>query len=150
MLKYIASLFLLILFIGITASFTPAPPPAADEGNLKVLPSNITEKELDSIMDHFKLSLGVRCGFCHAMDPDTSRGKHLDFASDAKPEKERAREMLKMTAYLNTTFFNPEHSTRPDTLRTVMCFTCHRGTTTPDEMSLLPQLDSLMKLQRKH
>lgn len=143
----ISSVILCIL--GISFAFTPAGEPEEEWSNLKVLPKNISEEKLDSIMDHFKIALGVKCGFCHAMDPDTSKGRHFDFASDAKPEKDVARNMLRMTATINETFFNSEKSDRTDTLRTVMCYTCHRGSKNPEASMLLPQVDSIMQLQRK-
>ena len=52
--------------------------------NLKVLPKNISSKDLQGIMvDDFQDGLGITCGFCHA---DAKDGHGLDFASDAKPE----------------------------------------------------------------
>lgn len=151
MFRYLFTLALIISIMGISAAFTTVPSDDPGFQNLKILPGNITEEQLDSVMDGFKASLGVKCTFCHAMDPDTSKGRHLDFASDAKPEKERAREMMQMTAYLNTTFFNPDHSDRPDTLNTILCFTCHRGTKEPKASTLFGQLDSIIEMQhRKH
>ena len=149
MKKYFSVFFVLAAIIVITASFTLMPPADDEVGNLKVLPKNITDQQLDSVMDHFKLSLGVKCGFCHAQQKDTSADRHLDFASDEKPEKIRAREMLQMTAYLNATYFNPDHSTRPDTIHEVICYTCHRGGHDPGADMLFPQLDSLMMLQHQ-
>lgn len=140
---------LIVSALCLSFAFTPVAEKATDSGNLKVLPANITEEQLDSVMDHFKTSLGVKCSFCHAMDPDTSKGRHLDFASDAKPEKEVARNMMRMTAYLNANYFNPEHSTQADTLKTVMCFTCHRGSAHIDAEDLLPQVDSIIQQQHK-
>ena len=151
MFRYIFTLGIIIAIMGLSASFTTIMEDDPGFKNLKILPKNITEEQLDSVMDSFKASLGVKCSFCHAMDPDTSKGRHFDFASDAKPAKEKAREMLQMTAYLNATYFNHNQSTRPDTLNTVICFTCHRGTKEPVASSLFTQLDSIMVEQhRKH
>ena len=97
--------------------------------NLKILPKNISKDDLDMIMDHFKEALGVRCNFCHAM----GNNGHPDFASDAKPEKDIARAMMKMTGEINKTYFNFENSTMPDTILVVKCVTCHRGSPHPDE-----------------
>ena len=33
--------------------------------NLKVLPKNITKPQMDSVMKHFTVALGVKCNFCH-------------------------------------------------------------------------------------
>src|ERR1700749_3018575 len=79
------------------------PPPKA--ANLKVLPKNISHKDLDHIMDEWAESLGVHCNFCHARNEQTN---HMDFASDAKPEKEMARLMFLMTAKINKKFFKAE------------------------------------------
>jgi hypothetical protein len=63
--------------------------------NLKVLPKDISHDDLDKTMDAFKDALGVKCNFCHAPSADSSN-HHLDFASDAKPEKNIARHMYKI------------------------------------------------------
>ena len=101
--------------------------------NLQVLPKDISKDSLDKIMDGFKAALGVKCGFCHAFDTTT---KKMDFASDKKEEKGIARYMMKMTAGINSTYFNFEKSDRPDTITTVKCKTCHRGNPHPDEAGM--------------
>ena len=144
-------LLIITIFITIIAvSFTPAPPQQVQAGfkNLKVLPKDISKEKLDSNMDYYALSLGVRCGFCHARNADTTI-RRPDFASDKKEEKTTARHMIEMTAYLNANYFNFENSTKPDTIHVVTCFTCHRGSAHADALSLLPQLDNLKEEQRK-
>ncbi len=150
MKKYsvITTLIFAVLFISATLS-EKSKKSEEQFVNLTVLPKNTTEEELSFVMDAFKASLGVKCSFCHAVAADSSQGRHLDFVSDAKPEKERAREMMRMTAMLNKEFFNPDHSDRTDTLNTVMCYTCHRGNHEPDRDALFPELDSLMNMQRR-
>ena len=101
--------------------------------NLQVLPKDISKDSLDKIMDGFKAALGVKCGFCHAVDSNTHK---LDFASDAKEEKGVARYMIKMAAGINSTYFNFEKSTRPDTINVVKCITCHHGNPHPDEAGM--------------
>jgi hypothetical protein len=59
---------------------------------------NISHDDLDAIMDQFKAALNVKCDFCHS--PRKDDPKKMDFASDEKPEKEIARDMLRMTARL--------------------------------------------------
>jgi len=151
MAKYIRVSLLLAACIALCAAMLPLTPAQepVEYKNLKVLPKDISHEELSAVMDAFTVSLGVKCNFCHAMAADTLPKKHLDFAADSKPEKETAREMMKMTAYLNQNFFNPAHSSRPDTIRTVICYTCHRGTHNPESVNLLPVLDSLMELKRR-
>ncbi len=90
--------------------------------NLKVLPKNITKDQLDSTMKHFSKSLGVKCGFCHERGTD---GK-LNFASDAKGNKDIARGMIKMTMKLNKKYFNNELD-KSTGMAMVTCFTCHNG-----------------------
>ncbi len=151
-LKYKKQGILLIIsvfIILIAASFAPAPQQAqVGFKNLKVLPKNITKDKLDSTMDFYALSLGVRCGFCHARSADSTK-KRLDFASDAKDQKNIARHMMQMTADLNSNYFNWNKSAQADTIHIVTCFTCHRGSAHADAMSLLPQLNTLKDEQRK-
>jgi photosynthetic reaction center cytochrome c subunit len=109
---------------------------ASDTGffkNLQVLPKDISKDSLGKIMDGFKAALGVKCGFCHAFDTTT---KKMDFASDKKEEKGIARYMMKMTAEINSTYFNFEKSQRADTITTIKCKTCHRGSPHPDEAAM--------------
>ncbi len=149
MFKYLKLFLIAASIVTIAASSIPYPQEEEKFENLKVLPKDITDAQLDSMMDHFKASLGVKCSFCHADGPVIDGKKHLDFVSDAKPEKLRAREMIQMTNYLNATFFNPEHSTRPDTIHEVICYTCHRGTKEPEADMLFLEVDSIMRIQHQ-
>lgn len=98
--------------------------------NLKVLPKNIPHQALGKVMHDWSNSLGVHCDFCHAPNAE---GKGLDFASDAKPEKEMARHMYKMMNSINDKYFEA----KKDSLGMMMtsgvnCYTCHRGESHPD------------------
>jgi hypothetical protein len=98
--------------------------------NLKVLPKGISSKDLQEIMaDDFEDGLGVSCGFCHANAPD---GHGLDFVSDAKPEKEIARAMMRMTLGINKKYFKIKHPLIGSAGLTVNCNTCHKGVAFPD------------------
>lgn len=98
--------------------------------NLKVLPKDISSKDLQGIMtDDFEDGLGVSCGFCHANEKD---GHGLDFASDAKPEKEIARAMMRMTIGINKKYFKVKHARLGISGLTVTCNTCHKGVAFPD------------------
>jgi hypothetical protein len=98
--------------------------------NLKVLPKDISSKDLQEIMtDEFEDGLGVTCGFCHA---DAKDGHGLDFASDAKPEKEIARAMMRMTLGINKKYFKVKHPNIGSNALTVTCTTCHKGEAFPD------------------
>jgi len=90
-----------IVIAGLAIAVTVASAAATSAGpsreftNLKVLPKDVSSKDLQHIMiDVFEDGLGVNCGFCHA----EQKGSHkLDYASDAKPEKQIARNMMRMT-----------------------------------------------------
>jgi hypothetical protein len=101
--------------------------------NLKVLPRDISHEDLDKVMDGWKAALGVKCNFCHSPSADSSN-HHLDFASDAKPEKNIARRMYNMTAKINKKFFPLNKDDKGVTIAAVSCVTCHRGSPHPDEV----------------
>lgn len=115
-------------FILSLSAFMPKPEPEPKAKNLKVLPKDISKEELDKVMDDFKLALGVRCSHCHAPMKDNPR--KLDFASDEKPEKETAREMMRMTAKINKKYFH-EAMKEGNTIAKIACITCHNGKTEP-------------------
>jgi hypothetical protein len=72
----------LISFVVVCAA-TITRAPVNDFKNLKVLPKDISNKELQRIMvDEFQDGLGVSCGYCHAKEKESI---HLDYASDEKP-----------------------------------------------------------------
>lgn len=114
--------------IGIAA--TSPRPPVTRYTNLKVLPKDISSKDLQGIMvDDFQDGLGVTCSFCHANAKD---GHGLDFASDAKPEKEISRAMMRMTIGINKKYFKIKHPLIGSDALTVTCSTCHKGEAFPD------------------
>jgi Photosynthetic reaction centre cytochrome C subunit len=99
--------------------------------NLKILPADISDKKLDSIMDDYTIALGVKCNFCHAADK--SKPDNIDFASDAEPMKENARNMMRMVIDVNQKYFYFDKTTLPVYLNVVNCKTCHRGEPIPKE-----------------
>lgn len=101
--------------------------------NLKVLPKDISHDDLDKTMDSWKAALGVKCNFCHAPSADSSN-HHLDFASDAKPEKNIARHMFVMAGKINKKYFKFNKDQNGNVIPTVTCVTCHRGNPHPDEV----------------
>lgn len=117
----------LVTLLGIAfclSAFMPKQEPKEEKAkNLKVLPKNISHEELDKVMDGFKIALGVKCNYCHAQSKDNPR--KLDFASDDKPEKETAREMMRMTAKINKKYFHNQKDGKA--LLAVSCITCHNG-----------------------
>lgn len=104
--------------------------PQSEFKNLKVLPGNVSSKTLQSIMtDDFEDGLGVACSFCHA----EQKGSHkLDYASDAKAEKEIARSMMRMTLKLNAKYFRVHRPGLGDPGLAITCATCHQGKPRPE------------------
>jgi hypothetical protein len=113
-----------------TAVASASAGPNNEYSNLKVLPRNISSKALQSIMiDEFEDGLGVGCNFCHA----EQKGSHrLDYASDAKPEKEIARRMMRMTMKINAKYFKLRHPMIGDPALAISCNSCHRGQPRPE------------------
>lgn len=93
--------------------------------NLKVMSKNSTKEQVDSVMHSFKLSLGVKCGYCHA--PQKDNPKRLDFASDDNPKKEEARDMMRMTAAINKKYFKDMKDSVGHAINAISCVTCHNG-----------------------
>ena len=103
--------------------------------NLQVLPQDISEKQLDSIMYTYNKALKVSCDFCHVKAVNLASfvpgNDKLDFPADG-PMKENARKMMRMTIDINRTNFNFDTLKRPDYLKNVVtCNTCHRGNPYP-------------------
>ena len=119
----------LVALITITAAFTYDEPKFT---NLKILPKDISEKAMDSIMHHYSASLNVSCDFCHVHN--TLRDT-WDMAIDAKPEKLIARKMMTMTNGINEKYFPPEEgATNQQLIQTITCYTCHKGEAIPIDM----------------
>ena len=95
------------------------------ERNLKVLPKDISDQKLDSIMQTYNKALGVKCNFCHV--PVKNIPDSLDYVSDAEPMKEEARKMMRMTIYINKTHFYFDSTIIPEYLNVITCKTCHQG-----------------------
>jgi len=127
--KYI---LIAILSIPVTiVAATTSKSPDEQYTNLKVLPKNISSKDLQKIMvDDFEDGLGVSCNFCHAADKTTGK---FDFASDEKPEKEIARSMMRMTIGINKKYFKVKHPLLGTNALTITCNTCHNGVAFPDK-----------------
>jgi hypothetical protein len=121
-----------VMTLGIAASSPEKPQQGPPPGyqNLKVLPKKLTHEQLGKIMGDWAGSLGVHCNFCHVHNDQTNK---MDFASDAKPEKEMARHMFTMTAKINKKFFKAEKDSLGMVMESsVACVTCHHGTPHPE------------------
>jgi len=90
--------------------------------NVQIL-TGISRPELERVMNQMRAGLGVHCHYCHAAGEGA--------ASDAKPQKARAREMLRMVIDLNARHFGGQPI--------VTCFTCHQGKPRPAFAPPLPQ-----------
>ena len=112
------------VFIGLAASRPN------QERNLKVLPKNISDADLDSVMEVYSRQLNVGCDFCHV--PSKNDPLKADYASDDKPEKEITRQMMRMTAAINKDFFNYTIIYKANEKMAVTCYTCHDGFARPD------------------
>ena len=117
-----------VMALGIAASMPQEAHPGYQ--NLKVLPKKISHEELGKIMGNWAGSLGVHCNFCHVHNDQTNK---MDFASDAKPEKETARHMFQMTSKINKKFFKAEKDSLGMVIESsVACVTCHHGSPHPE------------------
>ena len=108
--------------------------PQFKDRNLKVLPKDISDAKLDSIMHSYNKALGVTCNFCHVKPVMWMPGQDsLDYASDKEPMKEEARKMMRMTIKINSENFWFNKTDQPEYLHTVTCITCHQGEAYPPE-----------------
>jgi hypothetical protein len=85
------------------------------------------------IMRSFAGGLGVRCTYCHEERTAGGgpNGLDLDFKSDRKPTKEKARFMMRMVGMINDTLLPKLPEPHSDPHVTVQCATCHRGSAVP-------------------
>ena len=94
------------------------------EKNVKLL-GDMPVSQFIPVMNYFASSLGRRCNFCHV-----NTNGQWDYASDAKPEKNTAREMIKLVLDTNKNFFKGNTE--------VSCYVCHRGRNNPVGVPPLP------------
>lgn len=97
--------------------------------NLKVFPKDIPVRALLDTMGSFTRALGVRCTYCHVGNEGEPLSS-FDFASDQKPEKNKAREMLRMVGAINGEYLAKLAARRTPPIN-VACMTCHRGVAEP-------------------
>ena len=88
--------------------------------NLQIL-TGMSRPQVWEVMNQMASGLGVNCQYCHVAG---------DVASDAKPQKLRGRQMMRMVIDLNARHFGGKP--------TVTCFTCHNGGVRPALMPILP------------
>jgi hypothetical protein len=131
MKKSLLVVVLLTAFVAMSFSYTNAP----RYKNLKVLPKNIAKEDLDAVMKHFTVALGVKCNFCHVRNEDNTE---FDFASDNNNHKKIARDMMKMTKRINRKYFNERDEKNLNIDLEVTCYTCHSGKAHPPGIPVAP------------
>ncbi|HZO86688.1 MAG TPA: c-type cytochrome [Chthonomonadaceae bacterium] len=118
----LAPLALLTLASGLPTHGAPQhkKPPTAPQRfkNIKVL-KNLPADQLIPVMEKINASLGVRCDFCHVINPN-----HTGFERDDKPTKGIARQMIVMTQSLNAHY--------QILGKQASCYMCHHGHPQPE------------------
>jgi hypothetical protein len=106
------------------------PPEKEKYKNLQVLSKNISDDEMDYVMETFSVNLGSNCLFCH---PGKMNGTEytFDYATDQLQNKRVARDMLRMTFKLNKKYFNISMNGLMVTKGMIWCKTCHNGSPVP-------------------
>lgn len=97
--------------------------------NIKALASDISVRALLDTMGAFTRALGVRCTYCH-LGRESEPLSTYDFRSDEKPQKLKAREMIRMVVAINTDHLG-RLTVRREPAIVVTCATCHRGVAEP-------------------
>jgi hypothetical protein len=122
------------LFIVAGIAATPFPQEKPDWKNLKVMPKNTTEEQMERIMYQYTRQLSVTCLHCHPYTKPDIFPKRVDFVTDELPEKVIARNMMRMTNKINQKYFNYKIDYRLEYMVKhpgITCFTCHRGLPKP-------------------
>ena len=130
-------------------------PAAAAPTNLQVLAKDMPQAQVQQVMQNIAAGLGVTCGYCHANAPapeggggrrggggDAAAGGRgggrgpapFDYASDEKPQKKVAREMMLMVREINPKVASATGKTAP-AVANVGCVTCHRGVAIPKQLA---------------
>lgn len=103
--------------------------------NLRYFPRDITRDSLVQVMRGFSFALNVRCQHCHVGGDGVSFAG-VNFASDDKVAKQKARYMLQMVDTINLRLLAavPGRHSPPVT---IACVTCHRGIATPTTLATI-------------
>jgi tetratricopeptide (TPR) repeat protein len=129
--------FTLVVSAAAFAQQAPAPQ------NLQVLPKDMTQAQVLQAMQNFAAALGVQCTYCHAAAaaPEGGAGRGgrggpapLNYASDEKPQKKAAREMMLLVRDINPKVAAAVGKSAEATTR-VGCVTCHRGVAIPKPLA---------------
>ncbi|MBA2329985.1 MAG: c-type cytochrome [Flavisolibacter sp.] len=136
----------LAAFVAMSFSYTNNAPRYK---NLKVLPRNISKEDLDTVMKHFTVALGVKCNFCHIRNEENTG---FDFASDNNNHKKIARDMMIMTKRINRKYFNVKDEKNLNIDLEVTCYTCHSGKAHPPGIPIAtaPQKEPVDSTNKAH
>jgi len=104
------------------------PPPMT---NLQIIPKDAPREQVLATMQSIAAALGVQCNYCHVME---GRGGRNDMASDEKPTKKTARQMMVFARELNEKLPAVVGKAGNETTR-VGCMTCHRGLAIPKQLT---------------
>src|SRR5688572_33506334 len=99
MLRLLTLTMALMLATPDVLPWQPAQPPWKPQ-NLQHFAKDITREQLVQRMREFSFALNVRCQYCHAGGDGVSF-EGVNFGSDEKPAKVKARAMLKMVDQIN-------------------------------------------------
>jgi len=132
--SFIAYLVASVLSIAVArgqvhADMRPAEQVFKNVQTLKGIPAD----EFMSTMGFFSASLGISCGDCHTAE---SGGDWAKYADDSD-RKRRTRGMIAMVNLMNKNFFGGQ--------RVLTCYTCHRGSTSPETTPDLTQFYATLK-----
>lgn len=128
---------LIVVLAGAVGSAQAPAPPAQGRGgapqpapaNLQVLPKDWSRQQVVQVMQVFNAALGVQCAHCHVfVAPNDPMN---DFASDAKPQKNIARQMMLMVRQINPMIQKAVAPKAADQVSQVNCAMCHRGVPVP-------------------
>jgi len=129
-----------LLLLGALLSTSPAAAQVAGSWppdsliNTQVIPRDTPVPRVVGMMRNITFDLGVRCPFCH-LGQEGQPLSTFDFASDEKPTKRTARQMMRMVEEVRRRLDTlPSHS-MPHV--EVTCRTCHRGVERPVPLSTL-------------
>ncbi len=104
------------------------PPPIS---NLQIIPKDTPREQVIATMQGIAGALGVQCNYCHVQE---GRGGRNDFATDEKPAKKTARQMMVFARELNDKMPAVVGKAANETTR-VGCMTCHRGLAVPKQLT---------------
>ena len=125
-------IFIISILLAVpAASGAQSAPPWKGE-NLQYFPKDIPRPQLVQRMREFSFALDVRCQHCHAGGDGVSFDG-VNFASDEKPAKQKARAMLAMVDQLNNSLL-ASIPARAEPRVNVSCATCHRGLALPKSL----------------